>query len=502
MGAGRFTLNISRVNGLVAIDTRIRSKAAGNGVQRFVLALYCIAFNNGFTGSIPSELDNCSLIEYLELSQNGFTGDIPESFGNLLNLRFINLNSNFMKGSIPESLFRIPHLDTVWLDVNELNGSIPLNVGNMSEISSLWLYGNQLSGTIPSSIGNCTKLVELYLNDNQFVGDLLESLNNLEELMYLDVSNNSLEGTIQLGLGSFEQMDTLVLSFNYFSSGIPPGLGNCSSLTQLAAVRCGLTGPIPPSLGQLTQLTLLYLCENRLSGRIPPELGNLKSLNDLQPYDNQLEGEIPSELGLLSELQNLFLFTNRLDGVSQFLLTEQGVSIPLILCLPATVLSPTRKDQLKNVLLLLRLLVYFDFPPYSICFGYLCVRCTRSPKSPVHRTNSAGAGNTPDADRWYSAGFCSRITPFASDVGFLATILMRILKNDFVKYAHDENCHAGDLGNITVGADDPSSGELFAACFVLPGQRNTSIRRRTHAVPDLLWCYCFLLHYVAPTCTL
>ncbi|KAL7213818.1 hypothetical protein ACSBR2_016366 [Camellia fascicularis] len=107
MGAGRFTMNISRVNGSVAIDTGIRSEAAGNGLEIAELTqLKSIDFsNNGFTGSIPFELGNCSLIEYLELSQNSFTGDMPESFGNLLNLRFINLYSNFMKGSIPKSLF-------------------------------------------------------------------------------------------------------------------------------------------------------------------------------------------------------------------------------------------------------------------------------------------------------------------------------------------------------------------------------------------------------------
>ncbi|KAI7997328.1 Receptor-like protein kinase [Camellia lanceoleosa] len=145
MGAGRFTLNISRVNGSVAIDIGIVHGLESNVIRsrnpirsgwelhteiRSCSLLYCIVSigpeiaeltqlksidfsNNGFTGSIPSELGNCSLIEYLELSQNKFTGDIPENFGNLLNLRFINLYSNFMKGSIPESLFRIPHLDTV-----------------------------------------------------------------------------------------------------------------------------------------------------------------------------------------------------------------------------------------------------------------------------------------------------------------------------------------------------------------------------------------------------
>nr|DAD27622.1 TPA_asm: hypothetical protein HUJ06_029090 [Nelumbo nucifera] len=222
--------------------------------------------NNNFSGLIPAELSNCSLLEHLDLSENGFTGEVLRNIVNLRNLRYLSL------------------------------------------------YGNFLSGEIPESIGNCTKLQELYLTENQFVGALPDSLNNLKLLEYLDISSNSLEGRIRFGSGGCKNLIVMVLSYNQFDGEIPSSLGNCSRLTVFSALGNKLTGQIPSSFGSLTKLEYLYINENLLSGKIPPEIGSCSSLKEILLQSNLLEGEIPSELGSLSNLEDLELYTNRLTG--------------------------------------------------------------------------------------------------------------------------------------------------------------------------------------------
>ncbi|KAI9070582.1 hypothetical protein K1719_047455 [Acacia pycnantha] len=244
---------------------------------------------NGFSGTIPLELGNCSLLEYIDVSDNSFSGSIPYTLKSLQKLK-IDLHNN------------------------NLSGPIPSNIGNTTGLLKLHLSSNQLSGAIPSSIGNCSKLKALVVNDNTFTGVLPQSLNDLKNLVYLDAKNNSLGGTIPLGFGSCGKLFILDLSFNVFSGGIPSGLGNCSNLAELAVVKSNLAGSIPSSLGLLLKISILRLPGNHLSGNIPPEIGNSKSLKKLHLYSNQLGGPIPNELGGLSNLEDLELYSNNLTG--------------------------------------------------------------------------------------------------------------------------------------------------------------------------------------------
>ncbi|KAI9073040.1 hypothetical protein K1719_044960 [Acacia pycnantha] len=265
-------------------------------------------------GTIPLELGNCSLLEYIDLSDNSFSGSIPYTLKTLQKLKYVRFSTNLLNGEIPETLFQIPELEGIDLHNNNLGGPIPSNIGNTTGLLKLHLSSNQLSGTIPSSIGNCSKLKAFFVNDNTFTGILPQSLNNLKNLVYLDVRNNSLGGTIPLGSGSCGKLFILDLSFNLFSGGIPSGLGNCSNLVEFAVVKSNLAGSIPSSLGLLLKISILRLPGNHLSGNIPPKIGNCKSLKKLHLYSNQLGGPIPNELGGLSNLEDLELHSNNLTG--------------------------------------------------------------------------------------------------------------------------------------------------------------------------------------------
>jgi Leucine-rich repeat (LRR) protein/protocatechuate 3,4-dioxygenase beta subunit len=227
-----------------------------------------IAFgSNQLSGSIPTELDNLSNLQYLWLNDNQLSGGIPSQLGNLSNLKQLLLNGNQLNGSIPSQLGYLSNLRSLWLFNNQLSGSIPPELGNLSNLQSLWLGDNQLGGSIPSQLGNLSNLQDLELHHSQLSGS------------------------------------------------IPPELGNLSNLANLRLNQNQLTGGIPLQLGNLSNLLRLYLYNNQLTGEIPSQLGNLNILQDLNLYDNQLSGNIPSNFTNLTSLFVLDVGYNCLSAI-------------------------------------------------------------------------------------------------------------------------------------------------------------------------------------------
>ena len=61
-------------------------------------------YNQGLTGSIPSEIGNLTNLKKLYLSYNDLTGSIPPEIGNLTNLTSLHLESNQLTGIIPDEI--------------------------------------------------------------------------------------------------------------------------------------------------------------------------------------------------------------------------------------------------------------------------------------------------------------------------------------------------------------------------------------------------------------
>jgi len=93
----------------------------------------------GLVGEVPPEVNQCSSLTDLALSNNTLSGSIP-SFHSLRSLKKLQLSRNKLTGPVPESL------------------------GNLSNLVALNVNENMLSGKVPSAaLAKLTKLKELRL---------------------------------------------------------------------------------------------------------------------------------------------------------------------------------------------------------------------------------------------------------------------------------------------------------------------------------------------------
>lgn len=82
-------------------------------------------FNNGLTGTIPTEVATLPVLQSLSLQGCSFSGTIPTEFGRLTNLYSLRLNSNYLTGSIPSSLGNLLKVQILLLNSNLLTGNMP-----------------------------------------------------------------------------------------------------------------------------------------------------------------------------------------------------------------------------------------------------------------------------------------------------------------------------------------------------------------------------------------
>eukprot|EP00258_Populus_trichocarpa_P033165 XP_024449184.1 receptor-like protein 15 isoform X3 [Populus trichocarpa] len=89
------------------------------------------SFNN-FTGEIPPEIGNLSMIKALNLSHNSLTGPIPPTFWNLKEIESLDLSYNKLDGEIPPRLIELFSLEVFNVAYNNLSGKIPARVAQFA----------------------------------------------------------------------------------------------------------------------------------------------------------------------------------------------------------------------------------------------------------------------------------------------------------------------------------------------------------------------------------
>ncbi|KAF2296517.1 hypothetical protein GH714_040509 [Hevea brasiliensis] len=198
-------------------------------------------------------------IAVLNLSNNKFSGPIPENVGDNSLILVLSLASNQITGAIPTSIGRMQEVQVIDPSRNNLTGRIPKSIGNCSFLQVLDLQNNYLTGRIPSSLGQLTVLHTIHLRNNKITGKLPSSFKNLSRLRTLDLGCNRLTGIIPQWIGeAFPVLKILGLRSNVFSGELPSALLKLSSLNVLDLAENQLRGTIPTNLGVIREIDNRY----------------------------------------------------------------------------------------------------------------------------------------------------------------------------------------------------------------------------------------------------
>ncbi|KAI9088427.1 hypothetical protein K1719_029876 [Acacia pycnantha] len=268
---------------------------------------------NNFTGSIDHCFDQCSKLQYLDLSTNELSGGIWMGFARL---KEFSVSENYITGPLIEHAFpENCNLEVLDVSYNGFTGIAQKNVSKCKNLAILNLSSNKFSGDIPIELGSISSLQALYFANNTFSRSVPETLSNLTNLNFLDLSGNGFGGEIQDTLGKLKQVKFLLLHSNAYTEGL-----NSSSILKLPNIsrldlsNNSFSGPLPIEISQMTSLKFLILAHNQFTGTIPHEFGNLAQLQALDISFNNLTGPIPSSLGNLGSLLWLMLANNSLTG--------------------------------------------------------------------------------------------------------------------------------------------------------------------------------------------
>ncbi|WCJ25166.1 transmembrane kinase 1 [Euphorbia peplus] len=181
--------------------------------------------SNQFT-SIPNDFfTGLSSLQALEIDNNPFSPwVIPQSIRNASALQNFSANSANITGSIPDFFGpdAFPGLTILHLAFNKLEGGLPASFSG-SQIQSLWLNGQasktKLTGSV-DVIQNMTLLKDIWLHSNAFSGPLPD-FSGLEDLEVLSIRDNSFTGPVPVSLMNLESLKVVNLTNNVFQGPVP-----------------------------------------------------------------------------------------------------------------------------------------------------------------------------------------------------------------------------------------------------------------------------------------
>ncbi|KAE8697801.1 methyltransferase-like protein 21C-like [Hibiscus syriacus] len=237
-----------------------------------------------------------SLNSVLWLHGNHFTGPIPDNIGNLTLLKDLSLNGNSLVGLIPSSLANM-RLETLDLNNNQFMGSIPISYGTLEFLDGL-NYPSMLVSSWSDNepciwVGiacNGGKVSILNLPHYNLSGTLSPSVAKLDSLSQIRLQANNLRGSIPNNWTSLKALETLDFSDNNISgSGSSPTDSSVDS-TGTKGFKRNTFGSIVAPVASFAVLAFLvaplslYCCKKRQDSKLVPSL--VVHPRDLSDSDN------------------------------------------------------------------------------------------------------------------------------------------------------------------------------------------------------------------------
>ncbi|KAF3618604.1 putative kinase-like protein TMKL1 [Capsicum annuum] len=238
---------------------------------------------NNLIGAISQCFGNMSgHLEVLDMQHNNLSGTLPTTFTIGSALGSFNLHGNKLEEKIPRSLENCQLLEVLDLGDNHLNDTFPMWLGTLPELRVLRLRLNKLHGPI-RTLGSGNMYLELRILDvssNAFTGNLPTSLfQHLNAMRKIDPSKKApsdheryryYQNSIAVVTKGMELevvrilflYTTIDLSNNKFEGHIPSIIDELIALRMLNLSHNGLQGPIPQSLGSLSSVESLDLSGN------------------------------------------------------------------------------------------------------------------------------------------------------------------------------------------------------------------------------------------------
>uniref|UniRef100_A0A0D9WEG6 non-specific serine/threonine protein kinase n=1 Tax=Leersia perrieri TaxID=77586 RepID=A0A0D9WEG6_9ORYZ len=227
----------------------------------------------------------CHIIK-LRVVNFSVVGQIPSELQNFTYMQDLNLGYNYLTGALPSFFGKA-------LPFNALSGPLPKELGNLTNLLSLGISFNNYSGQLPEELGNMTNLQQMRASDNEFTGkipDYLGSMPNLEDMAF---QGNSFEGPIPESLSNLTKLTRLRIGDIVNGSSSLSFISNFTSLSNLILRNCKISGNLGPvDFSKFAALILLFLGNNSLTGSLPDAIS--PSLNTIDFSYNQLTGSLPS----------------------------------------------------------------------------------------------------------------------------------------------------------------------------------------------------------------
>ncbi|CAN7040058.1 unnamed protein product [Brassica oleracea var. botrytis] len=269
---------------------------------------------NSLSGTIPSDMNNCTNLTYLDLGNNLFSGTFPE-FSSLSHLQHLYLNNSAFSGVFPwKSLRNAKGLVVLSLGDNPFDTTpFPEEVVSLKSLTWLYLSNCSITGQIPPAIGDLTELRNLEISDSDLTGEIPPEIVKLTKLRQLELYNNSLTGKFPRGFGSLTNLTRLDASMNYLEGDLTE-LRSLTNLVSLQLFENKLSGEIPHEFGEFEDLVNLSLYTNNLTGPLPQKLGSVSDFDFIDASENQLTGPIPPDMCKRGKMKDLLLLQNNLTG--------------------------------------------------------------------------------------------------------------------------------------------------------------------------------------------
>jgi Leucine-rich repeat (LRR) protein len=239
--------------------------------------------NNRFSGTVPATLAGLFHLEELFLEDNNFHGNIG-AFLNTTIQRFLttlDFSNNQFTGILPEQFFESSILNSFTASSNCLKGSIPSNICNVTTLTSVALDGLATATNCQISLFPGIPYFDAFTVKHYIEGNIPWCLFSLPFIELLHLSGNGLTGSFPSGLEVSHRLIDLSLSHNLLSGTIPNVIQE-KHWTSLDLSYNKFSGTLSTSFnGSFPEDGFLSLEVNRISGVVPSTILEVQNISVL-----------------------------------------------------------------------------------------------------------------------------------------------------------------------------------------------------------------------------